>query len=186
MTNFENNLRAAAQAILKRELTENERVGFLELAGAIGMSSVEDYMYMLMIFKRNEDRISKQMVLFKKEMKDRFDEMGVLENKIDAKLGKTLEDMLGKGAEKIGHAMERDIVHSASQVLKTNGEFHFVRGQAMIVCAIVFLVIVAYWLGSANVFHFVRKRDFYSRFFEFSCGWPDVYMRLDLHAGVVS
>ena len=90
MANFENTLREASLAILRRELTENERVEFLELAGAIGMSSVEDYLYMLMIFKRNEDRISAQMVTFKKEMKDRFDDMGVLEKKIDATLGKTL------------------------------------------------------------------------------------------------
>jgi hypothetical protein len=96
MTSFENSLQAASQAILRRELTETERVEFLELGGAIGMSSVEDYLYMLMIFKRNEDRISAQMTSFRKEMKARFDEMGVLENKIDDTLGKTLEDMVDK------------------------------------------------------------------------------------------
>ena len=98
MSNFENTLRESSLAILRRELTESERIEFLELAGAIGMNSVEDYMYMLMIFKRNEDRISAQMDSFKKEMKARFDEMGFLEKKIDGTLEKTLENMLGKGA----------------------------------------------------------------------------------------
>ena len=100
MANFENTLQVASQAILRRKLTDAERIEFLELAGVIGMSSVEDYLYMLMILKRNEDRISAQMDSFKKEIKARLDEIGFLEKKIDTTLGKTLEDMLGKGAEK--------------------------------------------------------------------------------------
>ena len=154
MTNFENTLRTVSLAILKRELTENERIEFLELAGAIGMSSVEDYLYMLMIFKRNEDRISAQMVSFKKEMKTRFDEMGVLEKKIDDTLKKSIEDMLGKGAEKIGYAMGRNIVDSAQKVLNTNGEFHFLRGQVMSVCIMALIANVAYWLGMVKAFEF--------------------------------
>jgi hypothetical protein len=42
MAGFENSLRTASMAILKRELTESERVEFLEMAGAMGMSDVED------------------------------------------------------------------------------------------------------------------------------------------------
>jgi len=161
MSDFENTLRSASLAILKRELTDNERIEFLELAGAIGMSSVEDYLYMLMIFKRNEDRITGQMIAFKKEMKARFDEMGVLEKKIDATLGKTLEDMLGKGAEKIGFAMGRDIVDAAQKILKTNGNFHFVRGQAMVACVMVLMVTVAYWLGNVNFFYFEGGMNYF-------------------------
>ena len=165
MANFENNLQAASQAILKRELTDSERIEFLELAGAIGMSSVEDYLYMLMIFKRNEDRISAQMGSFRKEMKARFDEMGFLEKKIDATLGKTIEDMLGKGAEKIGYAMGRDIENSAKEVLKTNGDFHFLRGQVMTVCITALMATLAYWLGTANVFDFGEDGSFIRAFF---------------------
>ena len=98
MTNFEDRLQEVSRAILRRELTESERIEFLELVGAIGMSNVDDYLYILMIFKRNEDRISAQMFSFRKEMKTRFDQMGVLEGKIDATLGKTLKDMLDKMA----------------------------------------------------------------------------------------
>jgi hypothetical protein len=65
MAGFENSLRTASKAILKRDLTEAERVEFLELAGAIGMNNVEDFLYMLMVFKRNEDKLNR-----------RFDEMG--------------------------------------------------------------------------------------------------------------
>jgi hypothetical protein len=170
MANFENTLQAASQAILRRELTESERIEFLELAGAIGMGSVEDYLYMLMIFKRNEDRISAQMASFRKEMKARFDELGVLEKKIDATLGKTLEDMLGKGAEKIGYAMGRDIVDSAKEVLNKNGDFHFLRGQVLTVCITSLMAALAYWLGSMGTFDFSEGRSFFWRFFWFPAG----------------
>ena len=94
MTDFDKALQSASQAILRRELTEIERVELLDLGAAIGMSTVKDYLYMLMIFKRYEDRISAQMLSFENEMNSKFDEMGVLENKIDATLVKTLDDML--------------------------------------------------------------------------------------------
>ena len=193
MADFENNLRSASLAILKRELTDNERIEFLELAGAIGMSSVKDYLYMLMIFKRNEDRIAGQLVNFKKEMKARFDEMGVLEKKIDATLGKTLEDMLGKGAEKIGYAMGRDIVDSAKDVLKTNGDFHFLRGQVITVCITALMATLAYWLGSAGVFDFGEGRSFVRAFFRvpasglaFICGFAYVYFWYFDHDRMIS
>ena len=170
MANFESNLQAASQAILKRELTDSERIEFLELAGAIGMSSVEDYLYMLMIFKRNEDRVSAQMGSFRKEMKTRFDEMGVLEKKIDATLGKTLEDMLGKGAEKIGYAMGRDIVDSAKEVLNKNGDLHFLRGQVLTVCVVAIMATLGYWLGSVDAFEIGEGRSFFRAFLWFPAG----------------
>ena len=170
MADFENTLRAASQAILKRELTENERIEFLELAGAIGMGSVQDYLYMLMIFKRNEDRITGQMVSFKKEMKARFDEMGVLEKKIDATLGTTLADMLGKGAEKIGYAMGRDIESSAKEILKKNGDYHFLRGQVLTVCVVALMATLGYWFGSIDVFEIGNGRSFFRAFLWFPAG----------------
>ncbi|MCL2009132.1 MAG: hypothetical protein FWG71_01125 [Synergistaceae bacterium] len=170
MSNFENTLRESSLAILRRELTESERIEFLELAGAIGMNSVEDYMYMLMIFKRNEDKISAQMDSFKKEMKARFDEMGFLEKKIDGTLEKTLENMLGKGAEKIGYAMGRDIADSAKEVLKRNGELHFLRGQVVSVCIVALMATLAYWLGRAGVFSFGERGSFLKAFFWLPAG----------------
>ena len=170
MTDFENTLQSASLAILKRELTESERIELLELAGAIGMSNVKDYLYMLMVFKRNEDRVTDQLVSFKKEMQARFDEMGVLEKKIDATLGNTLEGMLGKGAEKIGYAMGRDIVNSAKSVIQTNGDFHFVRGQAMVACVMALIACVAYWLGSVDAFYLGGGRSFFNAFLWFPAG----------------
>jgi hypothetical protein len=168
MANFEETLRSASLAVLKRELADNERIEFMELAGAIGMNNVEDYLYMLMIFKRNEDKITGQLAYFEKEMQSRFDEMGVLEKKIDATLGNTLKDMLGQGAEKIGHAMGRDITNSAKEVLSGHGEFHFMRGWVLSLCITAVIACVSYALGSAGVFDFTSGW----RLFDALMGFP--------------
>ncbi|GHV30583.1 hypothetical protein FACS1894167_11660 [Synergistales bacterium] len=71
MADFNEALETASNTILKRDLSDDERVEFLELGATLGMESVKDYLYMLMIFKRNEDRLN-----------TRFDEMGALEKRI--------------------------------------------------------------------------------------------------------
>jgi hypothetical protein len=171
MADFENTLRAASQAILKRELTENERIEFLELAGAIGMSSVEDYLYMLMIFKRNEDRITGQMVSFKKEMKARFDEMGVLEKKVDATLGKTLEDMLDKMAGVFVEKAE-DLAAQKIKVVAWRS-WGFMMSALVIFGAIILNAgytmgsgVDPFWLYPGNRFQFIL-----SCFFNVPSGW---------------
>jgi hypothetical protein len=110
------------------------------------------------------------MAYFRKEMKARFGEMGVLEKKIDATLGKTLEDMLGKGAEKIGYSMGRDIVDSAQTILKKNGEFHFLRGQALTVCVVALIGTIGYWLGGIDAFAIGEGRSFLRAFLWFPAG----------------
>jgi hypothetical protein len=105
MAGFENSLRAASRAILKRDLTESERVEFLELAGAIGMNNVEDYLYMLMVFKRNEDRVDSTLAEFRDEMKARFDEVAAMEQSIRSTLENSISRVLGVGAREIGRDM---------------------------------------------------------------------------------
>jgi hypothetical protein len=151
MVGFDDTLRAASLAILKRELTESERIEFLDLAGAIGMSSVEDYLYMLMIFKRNEDKINGQLLSFRKEMKAKFEEMGALEKKIDATLESTISRILGDGAREIGRNMGNHIAESAKDALKGYGEFHCLRGQILTVCLISVLAAFSYWLGTGDI-----------------------------------
>ena len=152
MTGFENSLQAASLALLKRELAEEERIEFLELAGAIGMSSVEDYLYMLMIFKRNEDRINGQLDFFEKKIKEKFDAMEVLENKIHDTLENSINRVLGDGAKKIGQDMVGFIASSAEDVLGANSDFHFQRGQLLIIGQMTFIALLAYLLGGINAF----------------------------------
>ena len=171
MSNFENTLQSASLAILKRELTDNERIEFLELAGAIGMSSVEDYLYMLMIFKRNEDRVNGTLNSFRSEIKERFDEISDLEMRIDTTLENSIENMLNKRAEKIGHTMGRDIVESAKEVLKTNGRFHFLRGQVMSICIVALMASMTYALGMMDTFGLSEgNNSFFNHFLQFPGG----------------
>jgi hypothetical protein len=151
MAGFENSLRAASAAILKRELTEGERIEFLELAGAIGMSSVEDYLYMLMVFKRNEDRVNGAIAGFKDKMETRFDEMGALEKKIHDTLESSISRVLSDGAREIGRDMAGHIAEEAKGVLAASEEFHFLRGQTWMVCLITLMMTLSYWLGTMNV-----------------------------------
>jgi hypothetical protein len=171
MTNFEDTLQAASRAILRRELTDAERVEFLELAGAIGMSSVEDYLYMLMVFKRNEDRVSSQMLSFKKEMKARFDAMGILENKIDARLGKTLEEMLDK--------MAGVFVEKADELASQKNKVETWRTWAFMMSALVMfsaMILNAGYLMGSGAYPFwlytrSKSLSILSWFFNVPSGW---------------
>jgi hypothetical protein len=175
MAAFENSLRAASAAILKRELTENERVEFLDLAGAIGMSSVEDYLYMLMVFKRNEDRVNGAITGFRDEMAARFDEMGALERKIDDKLEGTISKVLGDGASEISRDMGVKIAESARGVLSATEEFHFWRGQTFVAGLIIALSVVSYWLGAVYGFGNEDKSDYLSIFLRLPAGMVVLY-----------
>jgi predicted RNase H-like HicB family nuclease len=129
MAGFENSLRAASLAILKRELTESKRVEFLELAAAIGMGSVEDYLYMLMVFKRNEDRVNGVIAGFRNGMEARFDEMGALEQKIHDTLESSISRVLGDETREIGRDMAGHIAEKAKGVLAASEDFHFLRDR---------------------------------------------------------
>ena len=179
MANFENNLQTTSHTILKRELTESERVEFLELAAAIGVSSVNDYLYMLMIFKRNEDSIAGQLLSFKKEMKARFDEMGVLEKKIDATLGTTLEDMFGKGAEKALVRISEAVYQKSDDlaVQKNRGfmlrSWGFAHSMTLLLCVIA--LNAGYVMGSGKDPFWLRPGNsvetILSWFFNVPSGW---------------
>jgi hypothetical protein len=151
MTGFDNTLREVSLAILKRELTENERLEFLDLAGTMGVNDVQDYLYLLMVFKRNEDRIGGQLFSFRKEMAAKFEAMSALEKKIDHKLESTISKILSDGAREIGRDMGNHIAESAKDALKGYEEFHLLRGQILAICLISCLAAFSYWLGTGDV-----------------------------------
>jgi hypothetical protein len=160
MAGFENSLKTASLAVLKRDLTESERVEFLELAAAMGMSNVEDYLYMLMVFKRNEDRVNGAIAGFRDEMKARFDEIGALSDKIDNTLESAVSRVLGDGAREISRDMGAQIAESAKGVLSSTEEFHFMRGQIFVAGVVMTLSVVAYLLGAVYGFGNEGNPDF--------------------------
>jgi len=145
---------------LKRDLAEGERVEFLGLAAAIGMKNVEDFMYMLMIFKRNEDRVTDALNSFRDEMREKFDEMAALEKKIDEGLESSIARVLGYGAREIGRDMGNHIAESAKNVLGASEEFHFMRGQLFVSGLVIILSTVAYMLGAIYGFGGSENGDF--------------------------
>jgi hypothetical protein len=170
MAVFENSLRVASLAILKRDLTESERIEFLDLAGSIGMSSVEDYLYMLMVFKRNEDNVGGMLACFRDEIRARFDEMGALERKIDATLESSISRVLGDGAREISRSMGGEIAESAKDVLSSTEEFHFLRGQTFVTGAVITISVVAYLLGAVYGFGSEGEGDFLDILLRFPAG----------------
>jgi hypothetical protein len=84
-------------------------------------------------------------------MTARFEEMGVLEKKIDATLERSIREILHDGAQAIERGMTDCITASAKEVLGANTEFHFLRGQVLAVCLMSILAALAYWLGTGDI-----------------------------------
>jgi hypothetical protein len=151
MSDFDRALAGAAAAILKRELTDGEISEFQRLAGEIGMGSVEDYLYMLMVFKRSEDRINCALASFEEGLGGKFDELSALERKINETLESSIERVLGEGASRIGADMGGAIASQAEGVLTSFGEYHSLRGQTLVVCFLWMSLSLAYWLGTGDI-----------------------------------
>jgi hypothetical protein len=160
MSDFSKTLKEAALAILKRELTEDERVEFLDLAGTLGMNNVEDYLYMLMVFKRHEDRLN-----------ERFDDMTVLSTKIDETLTDSIERILGEGAKRIGTDMGDEIAEKARGVLTAFGEYHLLRGRTILAGFLSVTFALAYRLGEVGVLNAAPPGSTLEAFLFLPAGW---------------
>ena len=133
MADFDEALDGAASAILKRPLTDGERMEFRDLADTLGMGSVEDYLYMLMVFKRSEDRINAGLESFRDNLDKRFSEISELEKRINGTLESAIERVLGEGAMRIGEEMGHSVAEGAKEVLSSSGGYNFLRGQIWVV-----------------------------------------------------
>jgi hypothetical protein len=160
MGDFNKTLQEAALAVLKRELTEDERVEFLDLAGALGMGNVEDYLYMLMVFKRHEDRLNR-----------RFDDMAVLSKRIDETLTDSIERILGEGAKRIGADMGNEIAEEARGVLTSFGEYQTLRGHTILAGFLCLTFALAYRLGKLDVLSAAPPRSTLEAFLLLPAGW---------------
>ena len=160
MTDFDTALKGAASAVLKRELTDEERAEFRDLADTLGMGSVEDYLYMLMIFKRNEDRID-----------GKLDAVAALDKKINETLESSIHRIFGEGAARIGVEMSEKIAAGAKGVLSSFGEYRSIRGQIILTCFICVLSAIAYRLGEAGVLNAVTGGSMLETILFLPAGW---------------
>jgi hypothetical protein len=154
MPSLDGKMKAISENVLKRPLTDAEELELLRISEAMGMSNVQSFLYLLLVFKLHEDTMHKQ---FKElsELEDRlngkFGEMSGLYAKIDEKLRDSIGKILGEDARRIGRDMGVSVAEGAKEVLGANREYHFLRGQVWIICLMSLAASLSYWLGSANV-----------------------------------
>ena len=147
-------IQALAPKILNRSLNKAEEDEYLRLGAVMGERNVEDYLAMLLAFKRSEDKITEQMALFTREMESRFAQMGDLKGQMLAAISKTVNDRFEQNSQKIEKDMGNNIASRAIDVLREGQDYYYIKGQVIVACTITFLAVAAYWLGQLNAFHF--------------------------------
>jgi len=113
------------------------------------MNNVEDYLFILMIFKQNEDRVKEALTESREEMRAQFEKMSELEQRIDLTLDGSVTRILTDGAQSIGRNMGEQIAQNAKSTLTSYKEHHFLRGQVLVVWMVTLLSTIAYALGAA-------------------------------------
>jgi hypothetical protein len=148
-------MKAISENVLKRPLTNDEELELLRISEAMGMSNVQSFLYLMLVFKLHEDATReqfKELSELEGRLNGKFDEMGELEKKIHGTLESSIERILGEGAAKIGEGIGDEIAVKAGEALSSLKEFHTIRG--FIVAASVSGIVssVAYWLGATGLF----------------------------------
>jgi len=139
MPNIDEKISLAAEQVLKRPLSDEERFEIYKIADVLGMKDVQSFLHLLLVFKLHEDT-----------MRGKFDELAALEKKINETLEKSIERVLGDGAARIGGDMGKAVAAGAEETLTALGEYHSLRGQTLLVCFICVISSLAYWLGTEN------------------------------------
>jgi hypothetical protein len=155
MPSLDGRIKDISEQVLKRPLTDEEELEMLRISEVMGMSNVQSFLFLLLVFKLHEDATRKQikeLSLLKDEMKEKFDELGALYERVDAKLQNSIERILGEGAREIGRDVGTHVAEGAKEILGVNGDYHFLRGQVWTVFLMSVFATVSYWLGAAKVF----------------------------------
>jgi hypothetical protein len=146
MPNLDEKVSAAAEQLLKRQLTDEERLEIYRISDVLGMKDVQSFLHLILVFKLHEDT-----------MREGFGELAALEKKINDTLENSIERVLGDGAARIGADMGGAVAAGAKKTLTSFGEYHSIRGQVILACFICVISSLAYWLGTANVLRLVPE-----------------------------
>jgi hypothetical protein len=145
---------AIAEQVLKRPLSDAETLEIYRIADAVGMRDVQSFLHLLLVFKLHEDKTREQfekLVSLEARLNAKFDDMGVLSERIRETLESSIEKNFGDRARWIGEDMGKTIASSAESLLTSVGEYHSLRGRTVIVCYTCLVSVIAYWLGSGGV-----------------------------------
>jgi hypothetical protein len=160
MTNLDEKMSVLAEQVLKRPLSDEEQLEIYRISDAVGMRDVQSFLHLLLVFRLHEDTMSRK-----------FNELSMLEKKINETLESSVERILGEEARRIGTDMGDTVAVSAEGILATVGEYHSLRGQTLIVCFTCMTSALAYWLGAGNMLENVSSGGALEAFLFLPAGW---------------
>jgi hypothetical protein len=174
MSNLDEKMSSMAGLVLKRPLSEDEKNEIFRISDAMGMTNVQSFLHLLMVFKLHEDTTREQfgkLESLETRLNEKFEEMGVLSAKIDKTLEASIGRILGDGAREIGRGMGDDIAARAREILASVKEFHTFRGCIVMVAFAGIISTIAYWLGMSGVFNMNEMNGFLSPVLMMPAGW---------------
>ena len=160
MASLDEKTSLAAEQILKRPLSDEERFEIYRIADVLGMKDVQSFLHLLLVFKLHENI-----------MNEKFSEMATLEKKIQDTLENSVERILGEGAARIGADMGKAIADGARDTLTSFGEYHTLRGRTILICFICLTSSLAYWLGANNFLSVVPSGGALEALLFLPAGW---------------
>jgi hypothetical protein len=150
----------AAEQILRRSLSDEERSEIHRIADALGMKDVQSFLHLLLVFKLHEET-----------MKEKFAEIAELEKKINETLENSIRKILRDGTERIGAELGDSVVSRAENVLASVREYASLRGQTLVVCFFWVTSAFAYWIGAGNVLRHVPSDSALETLLFLPAGW---------------
>jgi hypothetical protein len=160
MPSLDEKMSSMAEAVLRRNLSEDEKSDILRISDAVGMRDVQSFLHMILVFKLHEDT-----------MKHQFDEITGLEKKIHETLEQSVEKLLRDGTYRIGAELGDTVVSRAESVLSSVKEYSSLRGQALVVCFFWVASAFAYSLGSGNALRHIPSGGILETLLLLPAGW---------------
>ena len=154
MPKLDDKLKDVAEKVLKRKLSDEEELELYRISDAMGMSNIQSFLYLLLVFKLHEDTTRRQienLSLLESEVSEKFKEMSAMPERINETLERSITRVLKEGTAKIGAEMGEHIAEDAKGVLSAFGEYHSIRGQITLACFICVISAVSYWMGAAGI-----------------------------------
>jgi hypothetical protein len=152
--NLDEKMSSIAGQVLKRPLSDEEKLEIYKISDAMGMTNVQSFLHQLLIFKLHEDTMKKQferLVSLEIRLNEKFEEMGSLSARTDDTLGVTVDKILREGMREIGRDMGHEVAAGAKDILSSSKEFHIMRGYIVTVAVVGVISTVAYWLGVSDI-----------------------------------
>jgi hypothetical protein len=174
MPSLDGKMKVLSEQVLKRRLSDEEELEIYRISDAMGMSNVQSFLYLLLVFKLHEDAMRGQfeaLPALEGRLNEKFDKAAELEKKIDETLESSIERILGEGAARIGADMGDTIAERAKDALTASGEYSSLRGQIILVSFMALALTISYWLGAANVFRISKTQGPVETVLFLPAGW---------------